>query len=193
MPPPFVSPLRLGVASPGQPGALLPGTLVALFDPASFTVSYDPATISTGDTSSVTGAARVGLVAPTSPLAGSCSTTDATTSTRLLVVPIPTGYSAWLRFTLTAEIATGGNAGKRVVFETRFLFRNPSGTPAASTGTSTPSDGPLASCDETGGALSGGGLQAPAFAANLVTFSVKGIASTTVKWQAVAEPLFFAE
>lgn len=120
---------------------------------------------------------------------GSVTTTDGTTAMPLISVPIPTGFAGYLRFLLSVKF--GGNT---YAVEARKLIHNPSGTPAESTGTATPSGKTVMEIDETSGAFTGGSsVFGQTFGANVVTYTAKGMAATTMRWAMTVELLTFSE
>jgi hypothetical protein len=178
----------------GTDAGLAPGQAAVVFDASLFTVSDEPDTVVTGPNGeTIEGVTRVSMLSPPGPTTGTCATADATTVTPLVSFAIPTGFCAWVTLTMTGKITSGGGAGQRIAWQELLLFRNLTGTPALSTGT--PSQNPPATIgwDETSGALDLTALRVTTFSANTVTLSVVGIASTTVKWGATVQPLYFAE
>lgn len=108
--------------------------------------------------------------------------TNGSTPAQLCSFPLATGYDAILTITLNAVITTAGAlAGKAITGKVVKAFRNPSGTPTVSTGTSTPTTGALILIDETSGAFVGFPLNVT-FSPSAVTLFVVGPDTTAVDW-----------
>jgi hypothetical protein len=110
--PPFVSPVRVGTATPGQAGVLVDGSLALLFDPSQVTVAYDPDVISTGDGASITGAVRVELAGGYQPptTIGPVTYTDASAHT-VATIAMPAGKMVVVEFTITGNLGTANGVG----------------------------------------------------------------------------------
>ena len=108
-------------------------------------------------------------------------TTPSNTLTIVTTIPLATGSDLILDLNFKARIKSGALTGHSFTACTRVVLENPSGTPALSSGTVTPTGGIIFTDDETSAALGGSNLTA-SYSANTITLSITGIASTTIDW-----------
>jgi hypothetical protein len=124
-------------------------------------------------------------------------TTSTTNATPKVIgsFALATGFDVILDFTLKARATSGIGSGTSFTMRGMVVVENPTGTPAKSTGTTTPAPPALFSCDETSGALTVSGVLAGllSFGANTVTLSVVGLTSTNIDWVLWIEALVVPE
>lgn len=160
--------------------------------PPSFAIT--PATDSASGSMSAADKAKLDGF-PALPAGGTAIPGSGTTPVALFTFAIPTGYDAIVTFDLSAKVtggsSAGGHVGQRLAQKLAVLFVNPSGTPAAGTGSYPVNTTPqLWAYDEEAGLLTGGVIGGVVtlsytFAPNSVTVKVAGVANVNADWSAV--------